>query len=177
MQAQKSTKPNVFGERLRLLRGSYTQSEFAEKIGITRSALANYETGRTNAKAKVIRQIAVKLDVSEGFLQGNDVLPSDLAKTLGIADDFSQSITKDEQAILRMLRLCRNRSVRAIVAIIIQNIIEDKSSTNDADLLLLEEDLLRLYSIMKADGLYNRGISRDTLELLYQEIAAAVKEP
>lgn len=36
-----------FGQRLRLLRGDRSQERFAEVLGVTRAALANYEIGRT----------------------------------------------------------------------------------------------------------------------------------
>ena len=41
------SEPAAFGEKLRLLRGERSQEKFAGFLGITRAALANYETGRT----------------------------------------------------------------------------------------------------------------------------------
>lgn len=48
------TSPTVmsdFGTKLRLLRGDVSQVTFADRLGITRAMVANYETGRSQPNA------------------------------------------------------------------------------------------------------------------------------
>lgn len=61
------------GERLRYLRGEQSQEQFAQQIGLTRAALANYETGRTKPKASILREISRKLGLSDEFLLSGKV--------------------------------------------------------------------------------------------------------
>ena len=44
-------------ESIKVLRGHLSQRELADKIGVTRSALANYETGRTKPSDEVMLAI------------------------------------------------------------------------------------------------------------------------
>lgn len=50
-------KAKTVGERLRTLRGSRTQQEVADAVGITQQAYANYESGlrmpRDNIKVRI----------------------------------------------------------------------------------------------------------------------------
>lgn len=58
------------GDRIKALRQSLglTQQEFAEKIGIKRGAIANYEIGR-NISDVVINSICMTYNVSEHWLR------------------------------------------------------------------------------------------------------------
>lgn len=62
-----STNDTV-GERIRMLRGLETQTEFALRIGVTQRAVVNYETlGRVPKKA-ILRKICEQYDVDERWL-------------------------------------------------------------------------------------------------------------
>lgn len=57
------------GEKIRLARHEkgFTQVEFAEKLGISRSAIACYETERRTPDFKDLQHIAAVLGVSVGY--------------------------------------------------------------------------------------------------------------
>ncbi len=52
------------------------QTQLAEKIGCTRNALANWETGRTTPKAEMYKLIAEKLNCSTAYLLGESDDPN-----------------------------------------------------------------------------------------------------
>ena len=62
----------IFGERLKQLRSSLnlSQREFAEKVGITASALSTYEKGQKNPSVLVAINIAKEFHVSLDWLCG-----------------------------------------------------------------------------------------------------------
>lgn len=69
-------------ERIKKLRRNLdlTQQEFAEKIGIKRNSLANYETGRNTPIDAILVSICREFNVSEEWLrtgEGDMFLPAD----------------------------------------------------------------------------------------------------
>lgn len=58
-------------ERIRKLRRSLdlTQQEFADRIGMKRNTVANYETGRNDPSASVISLICREFNVNEEWLR------------------------------------------------------------------------------------------------------------
>ena len=69
-------------ERIKKLRRNLdlTQQEFAEKIGIKRNSLANYETGRNTPIDAILISICREFNVSEELLrtgEGDMFLPAD----------------------------------------------------------------------------------------------------
>lgn len=58
-------------ERIRKLRRTLdlTQQEFADKIGMKRNTVANYETGRNDPSASVITLICREFNVNENWLR------------------------------------------------------------------------------------------------------------
>lgn len=75
----------VFADRLKILRLSLeiTQKDFAEKIGITASALSSYENNLKNPSIAVAKRIAETFDVSIDWLCGltNEMNSEDDLKT------------------------------------------------------------------------------------------------
>ena len=60
----------IFQERFKELRGKMTQSQFAEKLGISRPTVGLYESGARIPDAEVLRDIADKCQVSSDYLLG-----------------------------------------------------------------------------------------------------------
>ncbi len=63
---------NKFKDRLKELRKDYsiTQQELADKIGIVRTAIANYETGRTIPDSDTLTLLAKIFDTTTDYLLG-----------------------------------------------------------------------------------------------------------
>lgn len=63
---------DLFKQRLKELRGKYnmTQQDLANQLGIVRTAIANYETGRTNPDSETLSLIANIFDTSTDYLLG-----------------------------------------------------------------------------------------------------------
>jgi transcriptional regulator with XRE-family HTH domain len=168
---QNSTKEEGVGKRLRLLRGDLTQDEFSQQIGISRSALANYETGRTKPKQKTLRQICKSVGVSETFFIDGTVSDiSELARVFGIDSDQPSGITDDEVAIVRIMRICSSDTVLKIVKALTSEIEDSSEARRLADPLTAITDLERLYTIISMDGIYERGVTQQNLEVLIREI-------
>lgn len=160
--------------RLRALRGEESQQSFSERIGITRSALANYETGRTTPKPSVLRSICQKLGISESVLRSGEASTfDDLAGAVGAYREVGTlpGLTDDEKAIIRVLRLCDTSVVHSAVTAIIEGLEAQKFERSLADPLTAHIDIARLYQISKDAGFYNRGITPDTLTALVELLA------
>lgn len=101
------------GERIRELRKSLglTQKDFADRIGIKPSAIANYENGRNDPIDAVVSLICREFGVSESWLrtgEGDMIAPStrqeEIAKYVGELFASRPDPFK-ERFILMLLRL------------------------------------------------------------------------
>ena len=68
-----------FGERVRWMRNGakLKQSELAEKIGVTKAAIAAYEEGRSEPNLRNVIALARALGVRVGWLLGEETLSED----------------------------------------------------------------------------------------------------
>jgi transcriptional regulator with XRE-family HTH domain len=87
----------AIGERIRLARQArgLTQEQLAEAVGVTRSAVAQWETGRAGQVTGNLSRIAAVLAVGVEHLMFGDDKAAPLRATRG-----------DELAILRLYRDC-----------------------------------------------------------------------
>jgi len=74
MTAEQKTKALEVGRRIAAAREQkgYTQDALASRIGLTSSAIAQYETGRTSPKPKNAQKIAMECGVSLDWLWEGD---------------------------------------------------------------------------------------------------------
>jgi transcriptional regulator with XRE-family HTH domain len=89
--------PHDIGKRIRALRREkgLSQTDLADRVGVSRSAVAQWETGRTGQITGNLARIAAALDAPVEFLVSGD--------------DHSQAgvaTRGDELAILRLYRAC-----------------------------------------------------------------------
>ncbi len=68
-------KNDTLGFRLNSFRRrrSYTQDDFAEKLGVSVSTLIRYESDQTAPKAEVVARMALGLGISSDLLLRNDL--------------------------------------------------------------------------------------------------------
>lgn len=80
-------------ERIKELRTalSLTQQEFADKIGVKRGAIANYEVGRNEPTDSVITLICLKFHVNEEWLRTGN---GEIFETLDRDQEISEFIGK-----------------------------------------------------------------------------------
>lgn len=153
------------GKRIRFLRGSLSQEEFAAKAGISRAALANYETGRTIPNLKVIAKISQAFDVSPEFISSGEVKKVDeLAVTLGLGANTPDELTGDEWAVIRVLSVCNNDTVVAVMKALVEGFSADDEAKTLADYTTIIDDLARLLMIAEGRRFYERGVRRRNLE-------------
>lgn len=89
--------PHDIGTRIRAARRDHglTQDELADKVGVSRSAVAQWETGRTGQLTGNLSRIAGALDVNVEYLMyGHDKRAAGEARQ------------GDELALLRLYREC-----------------------------------------------------------------------
>ena len=102
-------------ERIKKLRRSLdlTQQEFAEKIGIKRNSLANYETGRNTPIDAILISICREFNVNEEWLRtgtGEMFLPSD--RKSDIAKLTKQLLDEEDDSFKnRFISMLANLSV------------------------------------------------------------------
>ena len=107
----------AIGERIRSARGERTQEEFADAIGVSRSALTNYEAGRRLPNDLILKKIAEVSGVGEPALlfgrtvtafevyrqRVNEAAMEAAQKRPGFIPRFM--ISDDEYALIALLRL------------------------------------------------------------------------
>lgn len=86
----------IFSKRFRDLRGSRTQAEFADDIGISRPTVGYYENGTRVPDALILRQIAEKCKVTTDYLVGiTDAAEADnrdISIQTGLSDESIQTL-------------------------------------------------------------------------------------
>ncbi len=97
---------NKFKDRLKELRKEYsfTQQELANKIGIVRTAIANYETGRTIPDSDTLTLLAKIFDTTTDYLLGiSDIknpyqnkIIKETTKELQLPDEFTSPDEAEE---------------------------------------------------------------------------------
>ena len=120
-------------ERLRDLRKNtgYTQEKFAEKIGIKRNTLANYETGRNEPIDAVIFSICREFNVNEDWLRtGQGDMFIQLDKEDEITKWLGSLIKPDDD----------NEFIRKFVHMLSKLDITDWETLEKMALMMLEED-------------------------------------
>ena len=114
MTPEQKTRALEVGRRIAAAReqNSYTQDELARRIGITSSAIAQYETGRTMPKPLNAQKIAMECGVSldwlwEGDKAGGKVEARTTAERDAIAALRNMPADMHEAAVAQLQALAR----------------------------------------------------------------------
>lgn len=137
---------------------------------MSRSSLANYETGRSRPSGYVLDKISEIVDIPRSYFDLIDQTDQpDLAMLLGAVVEGRPKFTDDEIAIVRVLRLCDKSTAKAVVGRILEAVTSNSVAGNLVDILNLSEDLATLARILESKGLYYKGdMSVDGETLLHQ---------
>lgn len=93
-------------ERLKKLRKTLdlTQQEFADKIGIKRNSLANYETGRNTPIDAIVVSICREFNVNEEWLRtGKGEMFIELSRNEEIAEFVGQLMSDEDDSFKKRL--------------------------------------------------------------------------
>lgn len=84
---------DAFPKRLKELRAEkkYTQKELADKLGIVRTAVANYETGRALPDPIVLSKLSSIFGVTSDYLMGHSDLINEVNLT-ELREDFPDGV-------------------------------------------------------------------------------------
>ena len=80
---------------------SLTQQQFADKLGIKRGAIANYEIGRNEPIDAVISLICNKFSVNEEWLRSGNGDPYIKKSRSDVIAEFAGKLMKDEEESFR----------------------------------------------------------------------------
>lgn len=137
----------AFGRKLRELRGAKSQGELAEIAGLTRSAIANYELGRSLPGKSVITKLAEALGVEREALKAEPTVEDweEQFRALGPPD----SVSDDEMALIRLLRCALPDDAITFVKQLIDYFEAADDAFQFVDSEQAARDLARLYKARK----------------------------
>ena len=90
---------NTFGNRLKKLRTEkgYTQKEFAEKLGISPSAVGMYEQDRREPDSRIRSKLCGIFGVSGDYFIGSEKAVSESSVEVSeVFDEFTRRLTSEE---------------------------------------------------------------------------------
>lgn len=90
-----SESDNIIAKRLREFRGTRTQRQIADVIGITQSAYSLWEVGRRNKKFEDFARLCQRLNISADWLLGL----TDERKSLRIEGDIAELQKKTDEIV------------------------------------------------------------------------------
>jgi transcriptional regulator with XRE-family HTH domain len=101
MASKKQNPTETVGARIRALRlaANLTQDEFAAKLNVSRSAIAQWETDRAGQVRDNMERIAKVLNTSLGYLVSGE----------------TGSLLGDELALMRLYRACATEDRRMLL--------------------------------------------------------------
>lgn len=182
MQGQASTEESL-GRRIRSLRGDLSQEQFAKRVGLTRSALANYETNRTRPKRSTLSRIAEATGAPLSYLLNGVMRLQDLERIAEKDADHTRldlfpatRISEDEASLLRLLRLMPLETMKKIGALISQEIADNSGTIlgNAPDLFHVGRDF-KLAFELKSSGRFQKTLTPRQLE--EREIRTSASQP
>ncbi|WP_267139106.1 helix-turn-helix domain-containing protein [Anianabacter salinae] len=166
----------LMGRRIRALRGNRTQADFAELVGVTRSALANYETGRTVPSRFVVMKMASALGVAPSAISaGQTDSFEELALILGAKSAINgmNDLTNDEKAVIRCLRACEGEIIKNIAKEILKALQEKKFERSLLDNLTFPDDYIAINAIASEARGFERGITVKSLQSMMERLGEA----
>lgn len=146
----------AFGRRLRELRGSRSQGELAELSGLTRSAIANYELGRSLPGQSVQTKLADALGIGLEALKAEPTV-EDWEEQFRSTRPID-SVSDDEMAFIRLLRCAPPEDAITFVKQLIDYFEAADDAFQFVDSEQAARDLARLYKAYRGKR-FQHGMS------------------
>jgi transcriptional regulator with XRE-family HTH domain len=145
--------------RLRFLRGEATQEEFARQVGISRSALANYETGRSTPDDFTLGRIAENAGVPNDYFGQNfdPLVEKSFAGAVGSIIDGIPDWTEDEATLVRILRLCDQPTIAEVLRVVAEGAARQEFLVTISTIYTVNEDLQRLFDLGAGKRPFQKG--------------------
>lgn len=151
----------AFGKLLRGLRGRRTQAELAKGAGLTRSAIANYELGRSKPTEATVEALASALQVEPAALFPEPTA-DDFVEAIKIDFPPDGGLSADELAFIRLLRCAPDDLIVSTARHLVEYIESDKKAFRFLDEAQSAADLARLYRTVK-HGEWQAGASSESV--------------
>ena len=93
---------NIIGDNIKRIRKEkkITQKELGEMLGVSQSAINQFENNKSTPKTQTLQKIADALDVPISFLMGFDLFNSKLKKNPKILELYAGSAQKQVENII-----------------------------------------------------------------------------
>ena len=105
------------GEQLKKLRNSLrlSQEKFAERLGMSRDTIYNYEKGKTAIPHDLIKRLCQEFNVSADYFYFETDKPLVEDNTISITDAFTKELEQctdlEKQQLMEMLKILRMKPV------------------------------------------------------------------
>ncbi|HEX9019992.1 MAG TPA: helix-turn-helix transcriptional regulator [Nitrospirota bacterium] len=103
---KQTVNENVTGERIKEKRDAFglNQKELAEKVGVSPSAINQYEAGSKNPSTDILKAIAIALETETDYLLGIKEEDDEIAVAFR---DLGTLTEKDRQIVLGNIRMLK----------------------------------------------------------------------
>lgn len=147
-------------KRLRFLRGDETQESFAKRVGISRSALANYETGRSVPDEFTQLKILRNAGFSDDYLTEHydPFEPHSPGAVFGAVIEGLPDWTEDEATLVRILRLCDRQTIEAVLEVVLRGVSQQEMTVKLGTIFTIKDDLQRLMEVQSGVRPYAKGV-------------------
>jgi len=100
-----------FGNQIRKAREAkgLTQKDLADRIGVTASAVTNYENETSHPKKEVLYRMFEALDVDANYLYRDAIAPGFDAFTYAMSDESRELTDEDKKILLDMAAILKER--------------------------------------------------------------------
>jgi DNA-binding XRE family transcriptional regulator len=145
-------------KRLRFLRAGETQEVFAARVGVSRSALANYETGRSQPDDYTIAKIAKNAGVSEDYFSAHyDPWEGSWVASVGAAIEGVPDWTDDEASLVRMVRICDPETICSAIATVLNGVSQKEVTVPMSTILTITDDVEALLDVQEGKRPFEKG--------------------
>lgn len=151
-----------------------TQSEFADKIGLSRSYLSDLENDRKNISTKTLKLLSEKLNVSTNYITTGNKLLRDLTddEIATEFNDWSQQLNEDKKNKIELIdskfEYIKNDNLSIIEVQYLTNLMKFFNNATSDEINFIQVLLLQLNKYN--DAKYHDYYNEDEIKAVYDDI-------